>query len=92
MKPTKTFLIFIFLALVCNAQPPITLSYEGLSGPHYVAFKVIRPKEVFEHKGNFELCLNNPKWADAPCAACGNKKFQRMYLRYHIGGAHERNK
>tara|TARA_Y100000593_G_scaffold87443_1_gene167911 strand:+ start:591 stop:875 length:285 start_codon:yes stop_codon:yes gene_type:complete len=88
MKLAKTFLIFIFLALVCNAQSPTALSNNTLSGPKYVAFKTITPKEVFGNKGDFILCLNDPKWVDAPCAVCGNKKFQRMYLRYHIGGAH----
>ena len=93
MKLTKIFLIFIFLALVSNAQSPTALSYEGLSGPEYYQFKAIRPREIFGVRGNFDLCGTGIRGSRVmPCVACANKKFQRMYLRYHLGGAHGRVK
>ena len=82
MKLTKIFLIFLLLGSASNAQSPTVLSYRGLGGPEYYQFKAIRPREVYGSRGNFDLCLSKP------CRACANKKFQRMYLRYHLGGAH----
>lgn len=72
-EPFKRWWQKLFLAFVLLA---LTVNAQSpiMSSSQFVA---LLPKEVYGEKGNFTLCFK--------CATCKSKKFQRLYVRYHLG-------
>ena len=66
----RILLISGFIALVLGAE----IETERMT---YKRFKTLKPMEIYGKEGNYMLCFS--------CKICKKKKFQRMYIRCHLG-------
>jgi 16S rRNA G527 N7-methylase RsmG len=68
--------ILIMTVVMSNGKAPVELEIFDSNGKR-MSFLDIVPQELYGKKGNFLLCFK--------CRTCKNKKFQRLYLRGHLG-------
>ena len=68
--------LIMMSVFVSNGEAPAKLEIFDSNGKRMSFFDIV-PQELYGDKGNFLLCFK--------CETCKNKKFQRLYLRGHLG-------